>query len=155
MVLKVLFKRIFLKWQLPRCANGNFPKVRFIGSLRRRRVQWRPRAAARMDYWGRALWLEQAGGRLPRLGQTWEVAAREIANLTCSIWLVERVVNKKGMYDAQWNPLKLCILQIEWDIHIFTLKTDYFQSFKKNCRKIIFFRVRRWLMLKLYNFKRC
>ena len=67
--------------QMCNLPNGNFPKVRFIGSLRRRRVQWRPRAAARMDYWGRALWLEQAGGRLPRLLQTWEVAAWEILHL--------------------------------------------------------------------------
>ena len=128
MVLKVLFKRIFLKWQLPRCANGNFPKVRFIGSLRRRRVQWRPRAAARMDYWGRALWLEQAGGRLPRLGQTWEVAAREIAHL----YFTDRM-RYPHFYLENW----------------------LFLSLKKNCRIIIFFRVGRWLMLKLYNFKRC
>ena len=49
--------------------SGNFPKVR-LGPLRRCRLQW-----------GRALRLGWAGGRVLRLGQTWEVAAWEIAHL--------------------------------------------------------------------------
>ena len=61
--------------QMCNFPNGNFPKVRFLGPLRHRRVQLGLSAAARMGYWGRALGLEQAGGRLPRLGQTWEVTA--------------------------------------------------------------------------------
>ena len=54
--------------------SGNFPKIR-LGPLRRHRLQW---GQDRLD--GRALRLEQAGGRALRLGQTWEVAAQKIAH---------------------------------------------------------------------------
>jgi len=40
-------------------------------------------AAARRGLGGRALCPKQDGGRVLRLGQTWEVAAWEIAHLEC------------------------------------------------------------------------
>ena len=66
------------KLQLPKCAisqmcnfpRGNFPKVR-LGPLRRRRLQWEAERRGYNRLLGWALWL----------GQTWEVAAWEIARL--------------------------------------------------------------------------
>ena len=62
-------------YQMCNFPSGNFPKVR-LGSLRRRRLQWGPSAAARTIF-----------GRELRLGQTWEVVAWEITNLeSCHAW---------------------------------------------------------------------
>jgi len=112
-------------FQVATSPIGIFPKVR-LGVLRRSRLQWGPSAAARL-VWGRALRQEWASGRALRLGQTWEVAAKRIAQLgSCYL--------RKYLWESSKHRLRLIVIYLFDLIPIFfsSLSTEYksfFQTF--------------------------